>query len=83
LESKYVPNSNLLRKRKEKGFTQEELATAVKVTWRHISRMERGHVKSSVMLLARIAKVLDCSIEEILPPESLTNGQPEGDADKE
>lgn len=57
--------NKLAKLREQKGITQEELAIAAGVTRAHISRLENGHVKPSIMVLYNIAKKLDVKIEDI------------------
>jgi len=47
------------RTRKEKGFTQEELAAKIGVTRQHIGLIENGVVAPSVEVAKKIAAVLD------------------------
>jgi putative transcriptional regulator len=61
---KGLPNK-LAHLRKIKGLTQEELAKKVGVSRVHIWKIESGALTGSIKLLARIAKELDCSIDEI------------------
>mgnify|MGYP001171587347 CR=1 FL=1 len=46
------------RTRKEKGFTQEELAAKIGVTRQHIGLIENGVVAPSVEVAKKIAAVL-------------------------
>lgn len=59
-----LPNQ-LAYLRKVKGLTQEELAINVGVTRVHISKIESGALTGSIKLLSRIAKELNCSIDDI------------------
>lgn len=59
-----MPNK-LAELRKARGLTQEELAERVGVTRTHIAKIESGKFSASVRLLAKIAKVLDCSLDDI------------------
>ena len=59
--------SNLIRqKRKEKGFTQEELARHLNVTEKAISRWETGRGTPDISLLVPLAEQLDVSVSELL-----------------
>lgn len=57
----------LMQTRKQKGFTQAELASASGVQQADISRIERGEVEPRASTLARLLAPLDhrISIEEI------------------
>ena len=59
--------SNLIRlKRKEKGFTQEELAKHLNVTEKAISRWETGRGTPDISLLVPLSEQLDVSVSELL-----------------
>jgi transcriptional regulator with XRE-family HTH domain len=55
-----------------KGISQEELAGAVKVTPNTISRWETATYKPGVEDLERIARALQVSLLELLPPDDYT-----------
>jgi len=50
--------------RKDKGFTQEQLAEMIGVEPRHISRIEGGYNSPSIERLAKISEALDVPIKE-------------------
>lgn len=50
--------------RKNKGFTQEQLAEMIGVEPRHISRIEGGYNSPSIERLAKISDALDIPIKE-------------------
>ena len=56
---------NLKKKRKSKGFTQEQLANDLNVEISQISRLERGILNTSVLNLKKIAFTLNVSIAEL------------------
>lgn len=65
---------NLISKiRKEKGFTQKELAIKLGVTDRAISKWERGMGCPDVSLLESLSTILDISILELLKGTKLNN----------
>ena len=49
-----------------KGFTQERLANECDFPPSHISRIETGDVNTSLSHIARIAKVLDVPLNELM-----------------
>ncbi len=53
-------------KRKEKGFTQEQLAEKLNYTTGYISQIERGITKINLDTLADICGVYDCDIADII-----------------
>jgi flagellar biosynthesis component FlhA len=56
----------LVKARKEKGFTQEELAIRLGVTPQAVSKWERGNGFPDIELLHYISEVLDCSTDYLL-----------------
>ena len=59
--------SNLIKsKRKEKGLTQEALATRLNVTEKAISRWETGRGTPDISLLLPLSKELDLDVSELL-----------------
>lgn len=59
--------TNLKEIRKEKGLNQEELSQKSGVGRITISRLESGALKeSSVSTLMKIAKALECDVEDIV-----------------
>ena len=58
--------SAMARARMAAGMTQERLAEAVGCLRKDISRWERGHHVPSGTTLAKIAKALGCTIEELI-----------------
>lgn len=60
-------------KRKEKGLTQNELATKINVTDKAISKWERGLGCPDVSLLEVLSKELDVSILELLNGRKIEN----------
>lgn len=59
----------LARARKEKGYTQEELARRIGVTPQAVSKWERGSGYPDIELLYYLCEVLDCSTDYILNRE--------------
>lgn len=57
---------NLLKKRKEKGYSQEKLASIIGVSRPFISQMETGECSPSIQTAQALAKALDCTIDELL-----------------
>ncbi|OJW51116.1 MAG: hypothetical protein BGO67_12365 [Alphaproteobacteria bacterium 41-28] len=49
----------LLKARKEKGFTQSELAKLVGLPQGHISSIEQGKIDIRISTLVQIARILD------------------------
>ena len=57
--------------RKERGLTQETLAEALSVSPQAVSKWENGHSLPETALLPGLARILDCSIDNILLLNSL------------
>ena len=52
--------------RLKNGFSQEELAEKIDISWRHLQRLEHDETKTTVRTLKKLIKVLDISDEDIL-----------------
>lgn len=62
-------NENLKRIRKERGYTQEELATKVGVVRQTVSKWEKGLSVPDADILCKIAEILDTDINMLLGDE--------------
>jgi len=58
--------ANIRKIREEKGMMQLELAERIGVTSSMLSQIERGSKSPSLPLGVAIAKVLECSIEDLI-----------------
>jgi transcriptional regulator with XRE-family HTH domain len=52
--------------RKERGFSQEELAHLCQIDRSHMGRIERGERNLAILNLMRICRALMCSASELL-----------------
>ncbi len=52
--------------RKERGWSQGELAEQIGADARQISRYENGHITPSVEVLVKLAEVFDVSVDYLL-----------------
>lgn len=59
-------SENLRTVRKQKGFTQEELAYKIDVVRQTVSKWEKGLSVPDADILAKIADVLEISVSELL-----------------
>jgi len=57
---------NVRTVRKQKGWTQRELAERVKSDASYINRIETGKLNPSIGALERIADALECSIDRLV-----------------
>ena len=48
------------------GFSQEELAEKIDISWRHLQRLEHNESKTTVKTLKKLIKILKVSDEDIL-----------------
>lgn len=63
--------------RKEKGMTQAELASALNVTNKAVSKWETGEAMPETSLLLPIAKIFNVTVDELLKGERSENSKPE------
>ena len=63
--------SFLAQRRKEKGYTQKELASRLNVTDKAISRWENGHGFPDISFLEPLSKELEVSLSELLRGETI------------
>jgi len=61
--------SNVRRRRKERGLTQEALADAVKLAPTYVGQLERGQRNPTLDVVERLARVLKVDPLELLRPE--------------
>ena len=59
-------NENIRTIRKNKGFTQEELAIRLHVTRQTISKWEKGLSVPDAALLSDMAEIFEVSVSELL-----------------
>jgi Predicted transcription factor, homolog of eukaryotic MBF1 len=57
---------NIAAARKKKGFSQEELAKKAGTIAVTIGRYERGEIKPSIDMAAKIAEILDVSLDYLV-----------------
>ncbi|HEX7714169.1 MAG TPA: helix-turn-helix transcriptional regulator [Bacillota bacterium] len=57
--------------RKEKGFTQEEIADELGVTGQAVSKWENGNALPDLLLLPQLAGMFEISIDRLLSPNDL------------
>ena len=57
---------NIVRLRKARGMTQEDLAGAAEIDRSYLSEIENGHKNFSMDILAKLISALDVSPNEIL-----------------
>lgn len=63
----------ILKIRKQKGYTQKELADKMNISDRTVSKCERGLGIPDVSLLNELSSILDINVEEILKGEICLN----------
>ena len=52
--------------RVKNGFSQEELAEKIDISWRHLQRLEHTESKTTVKTLKKLIKVLNISDGDII-----------------
>ena len=65
-------HENLKKLRKQKGFTQEELAASLEVSRQTIGSLENGRYNPSILLAFKIARYFQMTIEDIFIYEEET-----------
>lgn len=63
--------SRIKQQRKNRGFTQEQLAEKLDVTIGYVSQVERGITKISLDLLGEISSVLNCDVASFISGSAL------------
>lgn len=64
-------SENIMRLRRTKGLTQEQLANEINCSQAFINQLETGAKDCNVEHIYKISSVLGCSIYEILPEVKL------------
>lgn len=59
--------------RKERGMTQGQLADAIGKTEHYITKLENGHSRPSMIVLERVAKVFQVSLDELVLMDGVTD----------
>lgn len=57
---------NLKNVRKDKNLTQKELAAKLNLDQSTISKYEKNIILPNVVILKKLAQVLDCTIDDLL-----------------
>lgn len=68
---------NIKAIRKNKGFTQEELARHLHVTRQTISKWEKGLSAPDANVLLCMAEILDVSVAELLNTDQIEQKKPD------
>ena len=63
-----TPGERLARLRKERGWTQVELAERVGITQTLLSDYERGRLRLNAEMIVRFANALETTTDELLQP---------------
>ncbi|MCI2196450.1 MAG: helix-turn-helix domain-containing protein [Eubacterium sp.] len=70
-------NENIKTTRKNRGFTQEELAARLHVTRQTVSKWERGYSVPDAQLLSEMADIFNVSVSELLGADKIESTQPD------
>lgn len=68
----YSPRSKLIKKRKEKGFTQEQMARLLKITRTTYANYETGYRNPNLNNIIEMKKILGVDDDKIFLPDSDT-----------
>lgn len=66
MQNKTVFSERLKQLRKQKGFSQGELAELIEVHFTQVSRYERGETKPNAEAMTKLAKVLDTTVDFLM-----------------
>lgn len=66
INMKSILAGNIARYRKEKGFTQDELASKLGITYQAVSKWETGQTMPDVSILISLAAELQVSVDKLL-----------------
>lgn len=69
----YKIGQRIRKYRKARGLSQEELAEKVEISTTHMSHIETGNTKLSLLVLTDISKSLDVSCDDIIFGETENN----------
>lgn len=76
LNFKMIGN-RIKERRIELSLTQEYIAGLLDVNPSHVSNIENGHARPSLIILVKIANILNCSIDRFLGTEYFYGGKTE------
>jgi len=66
MEELKIIGRNIVRIRKAKGMTQEDLCGAIEMDRSYISEVENGKANASITTLLKIAEALEVDISDLL-----------------
>ncbi|MDU4959230.1 MAG: helix-turn-helix domain-containing protein [Sporomusaceae bacterium] len=66
MDSQQMVGRRIAALRREKGYTQENVSTVLKVTPQAVSKWEQGHALPDALLLPSLARLLGVSIDRLL-----------------
>lgn len=62
---------NIKIERQRRSLTQDDLAEMVGISTKHLTRIENGHVTTSISVAYKIAKAMNISIDKLCREEEL------------
>ncbi|TYK66824.1 helix-turn-helix domain-containing protein [Colwellia echini] len=69
-----IIGKNIKVMRVQKDMSQAELAFSADIDQSYLSRVENGTVNVTVIKLNRMAVVMNCTVQELLPAMDLSQG---------
>lgn len=66
-----IIGSNVRKRRKLKGLTQEQLADLAGMSFSYIGKIERGEYNLKIHTLEKVARALECSLSALLLSDSV------------
>lgn len=65
-------SSNIMRIRRERALTQEDLANQMQCSQAFINQIETGAKDCNIEQIYKIATILSCSVYDIIPNHKIT-----------
>lgn len=72
MKRKYNPRSKLIKRRKEKGFTQEQMARLLRITRTTYANYETGYRNPNLKNIIEMKKILGVEDDRIFLPDNDT-----------
>lgn len=68
MTNRYTPRNKLIKRRKEKGFTQEQMAKLLDVTRATYANYETGYRNPNIGTIIKIKRILNIDDDKVFLP---------------